>query len=175
MESVVISQRKLACEVFFAFSVNRSICGVPIQPCIMPEEFTWCTAETPSCKHTVSRDHIAFRATIEDMAVYLDEEFREFHNRYSNSPSPVSKSDLNGKPHEFHKTTWHSGYEVPDILKLGDSSTGQKEKSHDVLIDVYGNKSHFAIGWYDADHKEWFNQEGHQLNANCLKWKHLPL
>lgn len=107
MESIVLNQKKLACEVFYAFSANRmNHNGRTIQPCISGKEFIWqvhpfgyyesdkspLSSGAKSIEYRIDRDNIAFRASINDMVQYISAHWESFSkSSEGNSISSESK------------------------------------------------------------------------------------
>jgi hypothetical protein len=82
MESIVISQKKLATEVFYAFSASRNINGHRIDVDVSNDLFGWYIPNGPEQEEfivfKISREDIAFRATIHDMTIHLMRKWSEF-------------------------------------------------------------------------------------------------
>lgn len=174
MESIVINQKKLACEVFFAFSAFRYYNDRIIQPCIGTDEFIWQVHpvgyyesdkpnQPPSIKtivYKIDRDNIAFRASISDMVQYLSSEWEAF----------LSKSESGSAM--LHFTNFHTSKDIP--------TADEKEEGLSVYVlidrDGFRNPVDFEIGYYDISSGMWcLKHSDDTLDLDHMKWTYLPI
>jgi hypothetical protein len=87
MESIVISQKRLAVETFYAFSASRYIRDNQVEVGVGSDVFIWWIHtsdqrpdEEAKIVFRISREEIAFRASINDMIQYLIKKWSEFES-----------------------------------------------------------------------------------------------
>jgi hypothetical protein len=179
MNSVVLNQKALSAEVFFAFSANRHVNGRIMQPCVSGTNFTWqihpygyYELDKPlpdktkqmldTVSYEISRDNIAFRAGIGDMVEYLTTQWKIFESKlvlksiqeYNDSISPLFGC---------------RAYEMSDLpeFRIGPTSVT-------VIIDVDSDRTNFTFGYYNFEKGEWDAQGFNQEDLEAAKWMYPP-
>lgn len=83
MESIVINQKRLQVDVFYAFSANRFVNTRWVQPCVSGDFFFWELATSEEYPEKVvykfSRDHVAIRSSsVSDIISEIERNWRLF-------------------------------------------------------------------------------------------------
>jgi hypothetical protein len=178
MESIIINQKKMICELFMAFSTGREINGRIVQPCISNDSFIWQihpegyyegdmkrNPNDKTIEYKISRDeNICFRASANDAAI----EFSRHWYIFTASQQVKRNTD------SLIFTNWYISKDEPEMdLK-------EETLSYYVLIDIngYRKQDDFAIGYYNFSLKDWCLKgldDNRRIDKDHMKWTYLPI
>jgi hypothetical protein len=171
MESIIISQKKLAYDLFHAFSRCLKLNDRPVHASQDEVSFIWTIQPigyyesdrvqmqpgAEALVFRISKDNVKFRASGSDVINEFEKQWSVFSaNNSVDRSAPVFTAAYDATvfpPREADK---------------------ESDSSDDVLIDVDGNRETFVIGWYDYDTKEWSNRDQHPMDLENMKWSYLP-